>query len=363
MKQWVGKASSVEEAVSKGLKELGLRQDQVMVEVLDDKISSLLSMMGFRSVRVKITEKISSSRPTRRDERWTPSSRTDRADSDRDRPRDRRESRRSKQRDDTRPGGQDAFRRPRQQEVPQGSGRPRQQADPLRHSRLAPSEVPQGSGRQRDAQGAPPADRRRPPRDAFRNRPPQEPARPKPPAADAPVPSGEPAMNMPETPRELLSPEALLTRWKELMKWEDLTWDIQDAGNDSLDITLKTERADRLVGDKGETLEAFQHLYNLVLSRHSEIAPHVVFRMEGFKSAMEQRVIDIAQRAAEEVRRSRRPYRLDPMSPAERRLVHQTLANEPDVETVSEGEGPYRKVVVRPKGPNAGQGNKITFSS
>jgi spoIIIJ-associated protein len=61
-----------------------------------------------------------------------------------------------------------------------------------------------------------------------------------------------------------------------------------------------------------------------------------------------------AEFAAKEVKRTGSPFRLDPMGSAERRIVHQALAQDPDVETVSEGEGPWRKVVVRPREKSRG---------
>ena len=74
-----------------------------------------------------------------------------------------------------------------------------------------------------------------------------------------------------------------------------------------------------------------------------------LFMKGGSIRSQEEKIMELAKRAAAEVRRTKTVYRLDPMPPAERRLVHQALADDPDVETASEGEGPFRKVVVRPK--------------
>jgi spoIIIJ-associated protein len=145
------------------------------------------------------------------------------------------------------------------------------------------------------------------------------------------------------------------------MDWTDLTWDIQSGENQETLITLKTSRAGQLVGENGEVLDALQYLFNLALAQGSEQRPaaparsaagerpRVKFQVEGFGSAADLKIIALARRAADEVRAMGLVYRLDPMEPAERKLVHQTLANDPDVETISEGEGPWRKVVVRPR--------------
>lgn len=143
--------------------------------------------------------------------------------------------------------------------------------------------------------------------------------------------------------------ETHLSRWKELLGWEDLSWSVKQAEGRRLPIVLSTAKGDRLMGPSGETLEAFEYLFNLVLTQEAKDAPAVQFGMEGFDNPKNQRLIDLAKRAAAEVRRSRTLYRMDPMPPADRKIIHQALANESDVETASEGEGPFRKVVVRLK--------------
>lgn len=102
------------------------------------------------------------------------------------------------------------------------------------------------------------------------------------------------------------------------------------------------------IGRHGETLEALQYLASLVANKASEQRVRVVLDIGGYRRRRENTLIGLAERAAEKVVRSGRNYALEPMNPAERRIVHSALQSYPGVTTFSEGEEPDRHVIVAP---------------
>jgi spoIIIJ-associated protein len=101
-----------------------------------------------------------------------------------------------------------------------------------------------------------------------------------------------------------------------------------------------------LIGRKGETLAALQYVLNLIVNHQTNAHATFGIDVEGYRQRREAQLEDLARRVAERVRRSGEPMTLEPMPPAERRIVHITLADDPDVQTVSIGEGDARKVAI-----------------
>ncbi len=119
-------------------------------------------------------------------------------------------------------------------------------------------------------------------------------------------------------------------------------------GEDRLEIELWGEDQDLLLEDRGRLLLAIQHLLpRLVRGLTGGSAPCRV-DCDNFHEIRAERLRDLAQRAAHEVRHRGRPKTLEPMSPDERRIVHLTLADDPAVVTESHGDGLFKRVVVRP---------------
>ena len=114
-------------------------------------------------------------------------------------------------------------------------------------------------------------------------------------------------------------------------------------------IVFTAESGDRLMEDGGRVLEALEHLVNVARAKGDRSVPRVTFQVEGQAPRETGGVVGQACAAVEEVKRSGEKFKLAPMDSRERRLVHQALAGHPDVETVSEGEGSNRKIVIRPK--------------
>ncbi len=106
-----------------------------------------------------------------------------------------------------------------------------------------------------------------------------------------------------------------------------------------------------LIGRRGETLAALQLLVNLVVSKQTGHREHVVVDAEGYRARREANLRSMALRVANQVRRSGQPIALEAMPPAERRIIHMTLAETGDISTESTGEGDQRRVVVSLKHP------------
>jgi spoIIIJ-associated protein len=129
--------------------------------------------------------------------------------------------------------------------------------------------------------------------------------------------------------------------------------DILRAGKENGTPTLNMAIVDgesmgALIGRRGETLQAFQFITQLLVNRRMGHWTRVLLDIEGYRSRRERYLKDTALRAAEKAMRYRESIELDPMIPSERRIVHLTLATHESVTTHSEGEGDNRRVIVEP---------------
>ena len=104
-----------------------------------------------------------------------------------------------------------------------------------------------------------------------------------------------------------------------------------------------------LIGRRGETLQALQFIVRMVTNRQLGRKAHVAIDIEDYRERRVQMLRRLARRTAGRVGSSGREYSLEPMSPAERRIVHMSLAGHDEVRTESEGEGNQRRVVIFPK--------------
>ncbi|HOO60978.1 MAG TPA: RNA-binding cell elongation regulator Jag/EloR [Bacillota bacterium] len=115
---------------------------------------------------------------------------------------------------------------------------------------------------------------------------------------------------------------------------------------DTIFITVVGQDCGAAIGRHGETLDSIAYLTNLVANKHSEDRLRVILDIGGYRKHREEVLISMAEKAAARVIRSGRAVSLDPMNPAERRIVHSELQNVKGVTTHSEGEEPNRKVVI-----------------
>jgi spoIIIJ-associated protein len=106
-----------------------------------------------------------------------------------------------------------------------------------------------------------------------------------------------------------------------------------------------------IIGKKGATLDALQYIINRIVSKKPSDGPGVVVDAEGYRGRREDSLADLARRMAEKAVKTGRPVPVEPMSPADRRIVHVTLVDHPGVSTESDGEGLFRRVVIYPKAP------------
>ncbi len=118
--------------------------------------------------------------------------------------------------------------------------------------------------------------------------------------------------------------------------------------DDTLHIDVSGQDCGAAIGRHGETLEAIQYLASLVANKISESRVRVIVDIGGYRRRREETLIGMAERAADKVVRSGAPFSLEPMNPAERRIIHSTLQDFPGVTTFSEGEEPERFVVIAP---------------
>jgi spoIIIJ-associated protein len=103
-----------------------------------------------------------------------------------------------------------------------------------------------------------------------------------------------------------------------------------------------------IIGKRGQTLDALQYLISLYVNKIKPTEEYVRVKLdtENYRSRRRDTLEHLAKNIAFKVKKTRRPFALEPMNPFERRIIHSTLQNDRYVETRSEGEEPYRKVVV-----------------
>ena len=118
-------------------------------------------------------------------------------------------------------------------------------------------------------------------------------------------------------------------------------------GQEGLEGELDGEDVRWLTGNGGRGIDALQYLCNRVINRRMSEHHPVHLDSNGFKLRRAEQLQDRAEDAAEEVLRRRTPVKIGPLTPAARREIHMALADDPDVETESDGEGFLKRVIVR----------------
>ena len=113
-----------------------------------------------------------------------------------------------------------------------------------------------------------------------------------------------------------------------------------------IDIELKGDDMGILIGKRGQTLDSLQYLTNLAVNKHSENYYKVKVDTEDYRKRRKETLENLAKNISYKVKRTKRAVELEPMNPFERRVIHSALQNDKFVTTHSEGEEPYRHVVV-----------------
>lgn len=114
----------------------------------------------------------------------------------------------------------------------------------------------------------------------------------------------------------------------------------------SMDIELSGNEMGVLIGKRGQTLDSLQYLVSLVVNKESEEYIHVKVDTENYRQRRKETLENLAKNIAYKVKRTKRSVYLEPMNPYERRIIHSALQNDKYVTTHSEGEEPFRRVVV-----------------
>ena len=119
-----------------------------------------------------------------------------------------------------------------------------------------------------------------------------------------------------------------------------------DEESGQMDIDLSGDEMGVLIGKRGQTLDSLQYLVSLVVNKGSEDYIRVKVDTENYRKRRKDTLENLAKNIAYKVKRTRRPVSLQPMNPYERRIIHSALQNDRYVTTHSEGEEPFRHVVV-----------------
>ena len=122
-----------------------------------------------------------------------------------------------------------------------------------------------------------------------------------------------------------------------------------DKAENNMDIDLAGDDMGLLIGKRGATLDSLQYLASLVANKESESYIRVKIDTENYRERRKQTLENLAKNMAFKVKRTKRSVSLEPMNPYERRVIHSALQNDKFVTTHSEGEEPYRHVVVTMK--------------
>lgn len=114
----------------------------------------------------------------------------------------------------------------------------------------------------------------------------------------------------------------------------------------NMDIELSGDDMGVLIGKRGQTLDSLQYLVSLVVNKNVDEYIRVKVDTENYRARRKETLENLAKNIAYKVKRNKRPVSLEPMNPYERRIIHSALQNDKYVTTHSEGEEPFRRVVV-----------------
>lgn len=163
--------------------------------------------------------------------------------------------------------------------------------------------------------------------------------------------------NVAETHSEVISDDMeptedhiALSFLKEVTEQMGLDIDISAKANDKcVCIDIHGKDSGTIIGKRGQTLDAIQYLTSLVVNKDHDDYVRVVVDAENYRSKREVTLENLANRLANKVVRTKRSVKLEPMNPYERKVIHATLQTHPRVKTRSEGQEPYRRVIIELK--------------
>lgn len=122
--------------------------------------------------------------------------------------------------------------------------------------------------------------------------------------------------------------------------------------NSTVDINIVGDDMGVVIGKRGQTLDSLQYLVSLVINKHSDNYIKVKLDTENYRARRKETLENLARNIAYKVKRTRKSVTLEPMNPYERRIIHSAIQSDKSIQTYSEGEEPYRKVVIDVKKSN-----------
>ncbi|MGE5072928.1 MAG: RNA-binding cell elongation regulator Jag/EloR [Anaerolineae bacterium] len=210
---------------------------------------------------------------------------------------------------------------------------------------------------EKTSSGAPSRGRREPSKPAQKPRGANAPSAPKAAAAPAPSAPSVPDEKMPEIHHDLNDPvldraEAVISKLLFMMGLQaQVSAHYGEAREDRRPIMVDIRGTDLgiLIGRRGETLDAFQYVASLMVGKEVGQFIHLIVDVEGHRDRRQRQLQQLAHRMADQVTKTGRKLTLEPMTAAERRVIHMELRDHPAVTTQSTGEDPHRKVMILPK--------------
>ena len=130
------------------------------------------------------------------------------------------------------------------------------------------------------------------------------------------------------------------------MKIEATVKTSYDEAEKTMDIEINGDDMGMLIGKRGQTLDSLQYLVSLVVNKGSEDYIRVKVDTENYRARRKETLENLAKNISFKVKRTKRSVSLEPMNPYERRIIHSALQNDKYVTTHSEGEEPFRRVVI-----------------
>ena len=125
--------------------------------------------------------------------------------------------------------------------------------------------------------------------------------------------------------------------------------DGEEGTTSSITFDIEGDDLGILIGRRGQTLSSLQYMVRLIVAHQTKVRSLIMIDVEGYKQRRYKALEALAGRLAEQVKVKGVPFTLEPMAAYERRIIHLTLADDPDVTTQSTGEGEARKVVILPE--------------
>ena len=317
---------TIDEAIEKACREFNVPREKLNIEILSEGSSGFLGLVGSKKARIKaslLSLDMSFETPREKTEKEAeaPTPKPPEVPEQREArpPREIRPPREHREQREPRPPREHREHREQREARPPRDPRPHREHREPREPR--PPREHREHGEQREA---------RPPREHREAQPPREP-RPEP---------------VPSSPETLAAAKDTLLEILALMgiQAEVAVEDTPDA----ISLTLKGADEGLLIGKRGQTLDALQYVVNKILSKQGREKKQVVVDTEDYRKKREEALVALAEKVSQKVRKTRKPVTLGNMTARERRIIHLTLQNDDSVVTKSRGEGPNRKIIVRP---------------